>query len=60
MNLLLQFLRTTGVGMPKSPTKEQRELNRKKWQDEKDKKEKRHRHHRKDYDDHYNHDDWTY
>lgn len=57
MNLLLQFLRTTGIGVPAPPSKEKRAENRKKWKDEKDKKEKRHKGR---YDDHYNPHDWTY
>jgi hypothetical protein len=61
MNVILQFLKTVGVGHPTSPGKSRREDNRKRWQEEKDRKEKRRGHkHRHYFDDHSNPDDWTY
>lgn len=62
MNIIIQFLKTAGIGHPKSPGKSRRDENRKRWKEEKDKKEKHHGHpnHHHHYDNHHDHNDWTY
>jgi hypothetical protein len=63
MKIFIEFLKTTGIGQPKSAGKSSRAENRKRWQEEKDKKEKSHKGnlgHHHHHDDHCDPDDWTY